>query len=148
MTLRADHVAGAFFVGCGLLVIALSGDLPFGTLSFPGAGFLPYILAVLTIVFGAVLALRASESKPLAHLTWDDARHAGQVVAITGAAIAAFEWLGFLITDILLIVALLVVIERRRLAPAILYGVGLTGATYALFVHVLQTPLVTGPFGF
>jgi len=30
--LRADHVAGAFFVGVGLLVITLSGDLPFGQL--------------------------------------------------------------------------------------------------------------------
>ena len=36
MTLHADHVAGAFFVGIGLLVIALSGDLPIGTLSPPG----------------------------------------------------------------------------------------------------------------
>ncbi len=41
MTLRADHVAGAAFVVFGLLVIALSGDLPFGQLSMPGAGFLP-----------------------------------------------------------------------------------------------------------
>ena len=33
MTFHADHVAGAFFLGLGLLVIALSGDLPSGTLS-------------------------------------------------------------------------------------------------------------------
>ncbi len=45
MTLRADHVAGAFFVGFGLLVIALSGDLPTGNLSMPGSGFLPKIIA-------------------------------------------------------------------------------------------------------
>ena len=45
MTLRADHVAGAFFVGIGLLVIALSGDLPIGTLSLPGSGFLPTVLS-------------------------------------------------------------------------------------------------------
>ena len=38
MTLRADHIAGAFFIGFGVLIIALSGDLPFGNLSFPGAG--------------------------------------------------------------------------------------------------------------
>ena len=41
MTLRADHVAGAIFVGFGLLVFALSGDLPTGTLSMPGSGFMP-----------------------------------------------------------------------------------------------------------
>ena len=53
MTLRADHVAGAFFIGVGLLIIALSGDLPSGTLSLPGSGFLPKIVAVLMIFFGA-----------------------------------------------------------------------------------------------
>ena len=46
MTLRADHVAGVFFIGLGLLVIALSGDLPTGSLSMPGSGFLPKIVAV------------------------------------------------------------------------------------------------------
>ena len=60
MTLRADHVAGAFFICVGLLIIALSGDLPTGTLSLPGSGFMPKILAVLTIFFGLVLTLRAS----------------------------------------------------------------------------------------
>ena len=59
MTLRADHVAGGFFVLFGLLVIALSGDLPVGQLSMPGSGFLPMIVAVLTIVFGLALIVRA-----------------------------------------------------------------------------------------
>ena len=148
MTLRTDHVAGAFFIFVGLLVIALSGDLPFGNLSFPGAGFLPNILAVLTIVFGLVLLLRASESKPFATLAWDDAKHAGMVVALTAAATAVFTWLGFLTTDILLIFALLVIIERRRFVPAAAYSVGLVGFTYLLFVYVLKTPLEAGPLGF
>ena len=148
MTLRADHIAGLFFIGVGALVIALSGDLPFGNLSFPGAGFLPNILAVLTIFFGLVLALRAGESKPLAMLTWDDAKHAAMVVAITGLATFVFDWLGFLTTDILMIFALLVVIERRRLLPAAVFSIAVTTVTYLLFVHVLQTPLNTGPFGF
>ena len=148
MTLRADHVAGAFFIAFGLLVIALSGDLPFGTLSFPGAGFLPDILAVLTIVFGLVLVLRAAESKPFATLSWGDAKHAGLVVLLTAAAIALFDWLGFLTTNVLLIFGLLVIIERRRLVPATLFSVGVVGFTYVLFVYALKTPLEPGPFGF
>jgi hypothetical protein len=148
MTLRADHIAGAFFVGFGLLVIALSGDLPFGTLSFPGSGFMPNILAVLAILFGLVLALRASESKPLATLSWSDASHAAMVVAITAAATAVFDWLGFLTADILLIFAVLTIVERRRLLPAGLFSVGVVAVTYVLFVYALKTPLNTGPFGF
>jgi Tripartite tricarboxylate transporter TctB family len=148
MTLRADHVAGAFFIGFGLLVIALSGDLPTGNLSMPGSGFLPKIVAVLTIFFGAVLAIRARESKVFATLSWVDAQHAAMVVAITAAGIAVFEWLGFLTTNVLLIFALLVVIERRRLLPATGYSIGVVVVTYVLFVYALKTPLATGPLGF
>jgi hypothetical protein len=148
MTLRADHVAGAFFVGFGVLVLALSGDLPTGDLSMPGSGFLPKIVAVLTIFFGVVLTLRAGESRIFATLSWDDAKHAGLVVGITAAAIASFERLGFLTTNVLLILTLLVVIERRRLLPAVVYSVGVVVTTYVLFVYILKTPLQAGPLGF
>jgi len=147
MTLRADHVAGAFFVGVGLLVIALSGDLPTGTLSLPGSGFMPKIIAVLMIFFGLVLALRAGESNPFATVPWLDAKHAAMVIAITAIGAALYEWLGFLTTNILLMFALLAVIERRRLLPAAVYSVGVVGITYVLFVYLLKTPLQTGPFG-
>jgi hypothetical protein len=148
MTLRADHVAGAFFIGFGLLVLALSGDLPAGNLSMPGSGFLPKIVAVLTIFFGVVLAVRAGESKVFATLTWADGEHAALVVAITAAAITVFEWLGFLTTNVLLIFMLLVVIERRRLLPATVYSIGVVVVTYVLFVYALKTPLHAGPLGF
>lgn len=148
MTLRADHVAGAFFIGFGLLVLALSGDLPTGNLSMPGSGFMPKIVAVLTVFFGAVLMLRAGESKDFATLTWADAKHAALVAAITAAAIAVYEWLGFLTTNVLLIFTLLVVIERRRLLPATVYSIGVVVVTYMLFVYALKTPLQTGPLGF
>ncbi|HZQ11655.1 MAG TPA: tripartite tricarboxylate transporter TctB family protein [Pseudolabrys sp.] len=148
MILRADHIAGVFFIAAGVLVIALSGDLPFGTLAFPGAGFMPKILAVLAILFGLILFARAGESKPFVTLPWSDAKHAGLVVALTAAGIAAFQWLGFVTTNALLIFALLVIIERRRLLPAAAYGIGVVMFTYVLFVYVLKTPLETGPFGF
>jgi hypothetical protein len=148
MTLRADHIAGGFFVGFGMLVIALSGDLPTGNLSLPGSGFMPKIVATLTIFFGLVLVLRAKESKVFATLSWGDAKHAALVAAITAAAIALFEPLGFLTTNILLIFALLAIIERRRLLPATIYSIGVVVTTYVLFVYVLKTPLEAGPLGF
>jgi hypothetical protein len=70
------------------------------------------------------------------------------VVAITAAAVALFERLGFVTTNVLLIFALLVVIERRRLLPAAAYSIGVVAITYALFVFALKTPLQTGPLGF
>src|SRR3954467_8186695 len=83
MTLRADHVAGGFFIGLGALVFALSGNLPTGSLSMPGSGFLPKILAGLSILFGIALILRARESRPFRELQWSDGKHAALVVTIT-----------------------------------------------------------------
>jgi len=148
MTLRADHVAGAFFIAFGLLVIAISGSLPFGNLASPGSGFMPVILSVLLILFGGTLMARAGESRAFATLSWTDAKHAAMVVFITMLAIAAFEPLGFITSNVLMMFALLVAIERRRLAPAAIYSVGVVVFTYVLFVYVLKTPLETGPLGF
>jgi len=146
MTLRADHVAGAAFIAFGLLVIALSGDLPIGQLSMPGSGFMPKILAGFTIAFGAVLIARAKESKPFAEVEWTDIVHAAAVTIITGAAIYFFERLGFASTMVLMMLALLIGIERRPVHYALLYSIGVVGLTYVTFVYVLKTPLVTGEF--
>src|SRR5690242_9234051 len=118
MTLRADHVAGAAFVAFGLLVIALSGDLPFGDLAMPGAGFMPRLIAILMIVCGLALILRARDSAPFGNLNWSDGKHAAMVVVILAAAIALYERLGFSITMVLMMFGLLVVIERRNVVRA------------------------------
>jgi len=148
MTLRADHAAGAAFIAFGLLVIAISNSLPFGNLSSPGSGFMPMILAILMILFGGTLMVRAGESKPFAAVTWGDAKHAAMVVLITALAIAAFEPLGFVTSNVLMMFALLVAIERRGLLPAAVYSVAVVVTTFVLFVYVLKTPLETGPLGF
>src|SRR5262249_29898253 len=112
MSLRIDHIAGGVFVAFGLIVFALSGDLPFGTLSFPGAGMMPKLAAGLLILFGLLLVVSARESAPLASVTWQDLPHAARVIAITAAAVALYQWLGFVITMALLLFTLIVVAER------------------------------------
>ena len=146
MTLRADHVAGAAFIAFGVLIIALSGDLPMGQLSMPGSGFLPKILAGFTIAFGIVLIVRAGESKPFAEIEWTDAIHAAAVTLITAAAVYLFERLGFAATMVAMMFALLVAIERRPPHYAALDSVGVVGLTYLTFVYVLKTPLVAGEY--
>jgi hypothetical protein len=148
MNLRADHVAGATFVVFGLLIIALSGDLPTGQLAMPGSGFLPKIVATLTIVFGAALVLRAGESGPLAEIPWSDGMHAAMVTAITAVAIALYTYLGFIITMTLMMVALLVVIERRNPLRAGAYAVAIVMVTYACFSYLLKAPLPASPFSY
>jgi putative tricarboxylic transport membrane protein len=148
MILRADHISGGAFVAFGLGIIALSGDLPMGSLSFPGSGFLPKILAVLLAVFGLVLVLRAGEGETFASIEWSDLRHAGPVIAFTAAGIALYTVLGFLITVALLLFSLIVFIERKNVLAAGIYSIAVTALAYALFERLLKTPLPHGPFGF
>jgi hypothetical protein len=148
MTLRSDHVAGAAFVVFGIVVFALSGDLPFGRLSAPGAGMLPKLLIVLMIAFGIALMAGATVSPPFATIDWSDGGHALLVVIITAVAIALYQRLGFLVTMSLLVFALLAVVERRNLLLAAAYSVGLTLFAYWLFGKALKAPLEQGILGF
>jgi len=147
MTLRTDHIAGGVFVAFGLLVLALSGDLPFGTLSFPGAGMMPKLVAVLLVVFGLIIVVRARESAPLTTLPWGDVPHAVRIVAITAAAIALYEPLGFVVTMALLLFALIFGAERRHPMPAAAFTIGAVALVYVLFDVLLKTPLPRGIFG-
>lgn len=148
MIIRTDHVAGSVFVALGIVVLALSGDLPVGTLSFPGAGMMPKLVAGLMIVFGLLLVGRAGESAPLASLAWGDLPHAARVVAVTAVAIALYQPLGFIITMALLLFTLTFGAERRPVLAAAAFSAGVVALTYLLFAVVLKTPLEPGVLGF
>ncbi|HXF87741.1 MAG TPA: tripartite tricarboxylate transporter TctB family protein [Xanthobacteraceae bacterium] len=144
MKLRADHVAGGAFVAFGILVFAISGDLPFGTISTPGAGMMPKLMTGLLILFALLIIAGAGTSPPFSSIDWSDRTHAALVVVITAIAVASYRTLGFLITMSLLVFALLVVVERRRILPAAAYAVFLTIFAYWLFGIALKAPLERG----
>ena len=148
MTLRSDHVAGAAFVGFGILVLASSGELPIGRLSMPGAGFLPNLIAWLLVVLGALLFFRARESAPFSEIGWDDLKHAAPVIVVSSLAILLYARLGFIVTMFLMLLSLLLIVERRNVFRASLYSLVVVVLAFGLFARVLRAPLPTGPFGF
>jgi hypothetical protein len=143
-----DHIAGGGFVVAGALVLAVSGDLPFGTLASPGAGMLPTLLVVLMMAFGLALLAQARGSPPLAELNWTDLPHAARVAALAAAAAALYVPLGFALTAPLLLLTLIVLVERRPLLPALAFSLAAAGALYTLFTLVVRAPLPRGLLGF
>jgi hypothetical protein len=125
-------------------VFAISGDLPFGRLSAPGAGMMPKLAAGLMMLFAALVAAGGSPSRNFSDIDWSDRGHATLVVLITAAAVAAYRPLGFLITMTLLLFALLVLVERRNVLIAAGYSVGLALFAYWLFGKALKSPLERG----
>ncbi len=148
MTLRSDHVAGAAFIALGSAVFALSGDLPFGRLSAPGAGMMPKLMAGLMIAFAVAIVIGGGASLPFREINWSDRGHAALVVGITAVAVALYQTLGFIVTMVLLVFTLLVAVERRNLVRAAAYSIGLTLFAYWLFGIALKAPLERGVLGF
>lgn len=144
MTLRADHVAGGAFAALGILVFIIGWDLPFGTLSAPGAGMLPKLTAGLMIAFALGIAAMGARSEKLSDVPWGDKYHALLVVGITAVAVSLYTTLGFLITMSLLVFSLLVIVERKHVIPAAIYAVLLTLFAYWLFGIALKAPLERG----
>lgn len=144
MKLRADHVSGTAFFLLGVVVFAISGDLPFGRLAAPGAGMLPKLMAGLMIALGGLIVWHAKTSPAWAGLDWSDGRHAVPLLVVTAMAVAAYRPLGFLITMPALVFGLLVLVERKPLPHAALYAIGLTLFAYWLFAKALKSPLERG----
>jgi hypothetical protein len=147
MTMRTDHVAGGAAIAAALGVLAVSGDLPFGTLAFPGAGMMPKLVCTLMGAFGAILVARGGTSAPFSDIGWSDLPHAVRVLAITAAAVALYTTLGFIVTMSLMLFAL-IALEGRNLVAAAVYSVGISLITYGLFTVVLKSPLEQGILGF
>src|SRR4029079_7591426 len=126
----------------------VGAPLPFGSRSEPGAGMMPKVVTGFMILFGALVMLGAARSAPLASLDWSDRNHAALVVLITGAGVAAYRPLGFLVTMSLLVFLLLVVVERRNALAAAVYAIGLALFAYWLFGKALRSPLERGVLWF
>jgi hypothetical protein len=144
VNLRRDHVGGGAFVVLAALVLAVSGDLPFGTLESPGAGMMPKLVVGLMMAFGLALLARAGESPPLSDIAWDDFPHALRVVAVTAVGTALYTWSGFVVTMSLLLLSLTFLVERRPILSAASFSVGVTGLAYVLFGAALKSPLPRG----
>lgn len=132
------------FVALGVVVFAISGDLPFGSLTAPGAGMLPKLTAGLMMAFAGLIIVSGRSSPPLRSIDWSDWKHAALLVAIAAAAILAYRPLGFLISMALLVFALLVIVERKSWLRAAAYAIALTLFAYWLFGKALKSPLERG----
>ncbi len=148
MILRRDHVGGGAFVVIGAGILALSVDLPFGTLASPGAGMLPTLAIGLMMLLGLVLLARAGESPPFADLAFADLPHALRVVIVAAVCVALYTTLGFAASMSMMLFALVFAIERRPIVHAAAFSAGVTLIAYLLFNRLLKSPLPGGVIWF
>ena len=142
----------------GLVLLALGGAVLFGVQGFPkipgqpvGPALFPGLIAVGLCACGAMLVWSGLRARPrTAWVTWDDwvrsPRHVLALCVLLGSIvfyIVAANWLGFLPTAMLILVAMLLVL-RVRPVRAVLIAVIATFAIHFAFYKLLRVPLPWG----
>ena len=145
--LRSDQGSGLMLVALALYVWWMNRVYPIGTLSEPGPGYVPLLLAIFMGVMGLLVAVSGGKSMPLADVEWTEARRAIALLIACGVAAFALERLGYRITMAALLVFFLGVMERRKPMMVATVGIGFALITYYLFATLLRVPLPVSPWG-
>ena len=148
MTLRLnvpDMAFAAFLVALGAFAFALAGELTVGTAAAMGPGYVPRGLALLIMVYGAVLGVRAAFTGQQAfpEIAW-------RPLLMIAAAVAAFALLlpaaGLGITSFVVVICAGFAAYDVRLRENAMLGVGLAVFAVVLFVIVLGLPIPIWPW--
>jgi len=136
-----DLVAGLMFIAVGILAIVIASNYTLGTAARMGPGYFPRILGILMIVLGAIIALRSLRlaGPPLPGWKWRP------VLVVLGSVVVfgmVVNWLGLVVSTILLIVMSSAASTEFRPKEAAISGVLL--AVLAVVVFVIGLKLQIG----
>ncbi len=145
--LRSDQISGVVLVLIALLVAWENRAFPVGSLSTPGPGYMPLMLALTLGVFGLLIALRGSASPLLNTIDWTEGKRGIVLLIACGVAVFALERIGYRLTMIALLVFMLGVVERKRPLPTVLVALGFAFISHFLFATLLKVQLPYGPWG-
>jgi hypothetical protein len=134
-------------VALALYVWWMNRGYPIGTLSEPGPGYVPLLLAIFMGVMGLLVVLAGGKSEPLAAIQWTEAKRAAALLIACSVAAYALERLGYRITMAALLVFFLGVMERRKPLMVAMVGIGFSLVTYYVFAILLRVPLPVSPWG-
>ena len=146
---KTDFIAGLLLLGFALMVAEESLRLPFGTMRRPGIAFLPVLLSVLLALLSIGLIVQAWKRPAAADGPGIQLGLWKKVVASLVGLFAfgfVFEWLGYVVSTVLLLVFLMRAVEPVRWWLVLVVAVSSSVATYIVF-SLLGTPLPAGFLG-
>lgn len=135
-----------FLVVSSAVAFYEAGKLPFGTLSAPGAGFFPTVLAAVLAIVSLIGLLGTWRTKAVSgpadsRLLW------GKIlttVALLFAFAALLEPAGYLVVTFLFVLSLLRGLERKSWMQAGVVALSASLVSYILFGLLLGAPLPAG----
>ena len=146
--LTRDRVAGVALLLFAAAVMWEDRAFPLGTITRPGPGYMPMLLAGILAAMAALVIWAGGRSPAWTSLGWSEWRHAVAILAACAFAGLALERIGYRLTVIVLVSFLLLVVERKRPAVTVATALGLSLGTFYVFSTLLRVPLPLGPGGF
>ena len=145
--LRSDRISGLMLIALAAYVGWMNRVYPLGTLSEPGPGYVPLLLAIFMGMMGLLVVIAGGKSMPVSEMEWNESKRALAILVACGAAAFALERLGFRITMAALLVFFLGVMERRHPAKVAAVALGFAFIAYYVFATLLRVPLPVSPWG-
>jgi len=146
---KNDIIAGGIFIALGIFIFTQTATYPSLEKGHPGPGLFPNLLAVLFILFGGVLLLKARKS-PSSGLIEQEVpsrpkkvTNAFFVLGIIALYVAIVNLLGFLITSAVLLIILMKKLGVNLLRSAVASLV-ITLFINLIFSKILRVPLPLG----
>jgi len=146
--LRNDQFSGLMLIAFALFLAWENRAYPVGTLSEPGPGYLPLMLAIFLGSMGLIVAIAGGSSPLLSAMRWLEARRAALILGLCGLAAFALERIGYRLTVIAVLIILLGLVERRRPLLVAIVSLGFAFLSYYIVGDLLLVPLPRGPWGF
>jgi putative tricarboxylic transport membrane protein len=146
--LTTDRWAGLALIALALYVLWEVRRIPFGTVAAPGPGVVPALLAVILLVCSLVVIAGGARAPRVGALDWSEWRHSVAILGACAFMALALERLGYRLTMILVLLALLRLVERKGWLVGAVFAVGFSLGSHFLFNTLLRVPMPLGPFGF
>jgi hypothetical protein len=146
-SLGSDHLSGTLLFVLALFILWQNRAYPIGTLTEPGAGFLPLFLVIAFAITSALIAWYGTDALPVKDIGWGEAPRAIAILVACGIAASVFEWLGYRLTIFALLVFLLGVVERKPILIVLSVAVCFSLLSYFVFFNLLDVQLPRSPWG-
>lgn len=146
--MKSDQVSGVMLFALAICVWWLNRAFPVGSLSDPGPGYVPLLLAIAFGGIGLMIAVFGGRSEPLLAIRWPEAGRAAVILIASAVATLALERIGYRLSIMVFLVFFLGVVERKRPLVVALVAAGFSLGSFYVIGDLLRVPLPRGPWGF
>jgi putative tricarboxylic transport membrane protein len=146
--IKSDQFSGLMLAALAVWIGWLNREFPVGTLSDPGPGYVPLLLAITLGAIGLMIAAFGSRSVALRVIEWPEAGRAAVILIACALATLALERIGYRIAIMVFLVFFLGVVERKKPWVVALVAAGFSLGSFYVIGTLLKVPLPRGPWGF